>query len=483
MLSTLSSDPKIKPEDVTIAVVLALPREMTGAQVIFTDEEELDSSPNNGFGFTGFLCRIPAFYDSSCFHSVVLAVPPCTGNNHSAICVEQLFRKYDNLKHVILCGIAGGVPTQGNSEHDVHLGDIVVVNKGGVLQHDFGHDISPPKIKYLLEKQDNAVPPSLLFLRIDNSIHVDKEKGISPWKKRLDERLPLLAGLNPNYSRPNGGDDLNKYDQVVRGWFGKKTKKIVRDPQRDEPKVFYGRIASGNCLLKNPFRRDALRDEYSVLAVEMEAAGVAAACNGSGLDFTVVRGICDYCDSNKNDRWQHYAAAVAASYAYCVVERIPYDPSKMHKVDGKTSAYYSWLENINMEAAKPDSPSASSSTGLEYLLSNEIIEKYMPEVKPSRDDVADAQDMDADIILRQYIHEIKQVFASHDWNKLLKVANSAEDYLENNGPIVNKQLHAELLHEIARCYVSTMNLVDANEKNNNIAHARKLIDKAKGLIK
>lgn len=29
----------------------------------------------------------------------------------------------------------------------------------------------------------------------------------------------------------------------------------------------------------------------------------------------VIRGICDYADSHKNDRWQPYAAATAAAYA------------------------------------------------------------------------------------------------------------------------------------------------------------------------
>lgn len=29
----------------------------------------------------------------------------------------------------------------------------------------------------------------------------------------------------------------------------------------------------------------------------------------------VIRGICDYADSHKNDRWQQYAALTAAAYA------------------------------------------------------------------------------------------------------------------------------------------------------------------------
>jgi nucleoside phosphorylase len=37
----------------------------------------------------------------------------------------------------------------------------------------------------------------------------------------------------------------------------------------------------------------------------------------------VVRGICDYCDSHKNDRWQPYAALCAAAYARSLVEILP----------------------------------------------------------------------------------------------------------------------------------------------------------------
>jgi len=37
----------------------------------------------------------------------------------------------------------------------------------------------------------------------------------------------------------------------------------------------------------------------------------------------VVRGICDYCDDNKNDLWQGYAAVVAAAYTRALLELIP----------------------------------------------------------------------------------------------------------------------------------------------------------------
>jgi predicted benzoate:H+ symporter BenE len=42
----------------------------------------------------------------------------------------------------------------------------------------------------------------------------------------------------------------------------------------------------------------------------MEAAGVM-----NTFPCLVIRGICDYADSYKDKRWQHYAAATAAAYA------------------------------------------------------------------------------------------------------------------------------------------------------------------------
>jgi nucleoside phosphorylase len=42
----------------------------------------------------------------------------------------------------------------------------------------------------------------------------------------------------------------------------------------------------------------------------MEAAGLM-----NDFPCIVIRGICDYADSHKNDSWQEYAALVAAAYA------------------------------------------------------------------------------------------------------------------------------------------------------------------------
>jgi len=47
-----------------------------------------------------------------------------------------------------------------------------------------------------------------------------------------------------------------------------------------------------------------LREQFGTRAVEMEGSGVADATWSHGVGYLVVRGVCDYCDANKNDQWQ-----------------------------------------------------------------------------------------------------------------------------------------------------------------------------------
>ena len=91
----------------------------------------------------------------------------------------------------------------------------------------------------------------------------------------------------------------------------------------DRSRVFRGPIASSNTLLKDPVLRDYLQDQLRVKAVEMEGSGVADAlwCQ-NGFGYLVIRGTCDYCDSEKNTEWQNYAALIAAAYTRTVIERV-----------------------------------------------------------------------------------------------------------------------------------------------------------------
>ena len=80
----------------------------------------------------------------------------------------------------------------------------------------------------------------------------------------------------------------------------------------------FGTIASANVLMKDARFRNKLAAQYGVLCFETEAAGLM-----NNFPCLVIRGICDYSDTHKNDMWQGYGAAAAAAYAKQLLESIP----------------------------------------------------------------------------------------------------------------------------------------------------------------
>ncbi|KAF4880678.1 Vegetative incompatibility protein HET-E-1 [Colletotrichum siamense] len=91
------------------------------------------------------------------------------------------------------------------------------------------------------------------------------------------------------------------------------SQEIKRQPRSStEPVIHNGVIASGNSMVKDGVSRDEIlrRIDSNCICFEMEAAGLMRT-----FPCIVVRGVCDYADTHKNDRWQNYAAAAAAAYA------------------------------------------------------------------------------------------------------------------------------------------------------------------------
>ena len=69
--------------------------------------------------------------------------------------------------------------------------------------------------------------------------------------------------------------------------------------------------------MKDACIRDKLIIEKDVLCFEMEAAGLM-----NHFPCLVIRGICDYSDSHKNNVWQGYAAMTAAAYTKDLLYRM-----------------------------------------------------------------------------------------------------------------------------------------------------------------
>ena len=86
--------------------------------------------------------------------------------------------------------------------------------------------------------------------------------------------------------------------------------------------VHTGVVAAGDTLLKDPRVRDVIRDKFFALAIEMEAAGLRDAAYARHIEFIVVRGIVDYCDTFKADDYRAKASVSAAAVLKLLFETL-----------------------------------------------------------------------------------------------------------------------------------------------------------------
>jgi nucleoside phosphorylase len=284
---------------VTVGIVTALPEEYAAVQLMLRDVEDKASS-GTGAGqryATGF---IPAAGGDD--HSVALCLTH-PGNNSAAARATQLLTHCPNITTIVMVGIAGAIPNPTNAADHVRLGDIVISDLGGVFQYDYvkEHDT-------WTESRAVLKPPDARLVEAARLLSADLLIGKKPWLNHL----ALGAEV---FRRP-----LDSEDKLHDAEGNVVPHPSDSDRVEGEPRVFSGRIASGNVLLKNRAHRDRLRDDFKVKAVEMEGSGIADAAWSAARGYFVIRGTCDYCDKWKNDDWHKYAALVAAAYCRALLE-------------------------------------------------------------------------------------------------------------------------------------------------------------------
>jgi nucleoside phosphorylase len=293
----------LPPEQVTprIGIITALEKEFAAVEVLLENVRPYTSDRGARRRYT--LGEIRAADGGK--HSIALTMAD-QGNNKAAISAVHLYNDFPYVSEFIMVGIAGGVPYADKPDEHVRLGDIVV-SELGVVQYDFGKDTNE---KFLMK--DSPILPSARMVQAVKFLKVTHLKGTIPWLEHIERAVTRL----PEASRPKQPDILYSTSDSSAQI------RHPKDPKRrkGEPRVFYGLIASANMVLKNPVRRDKLRDEVGAKAVEMEGSGVADAAWSVDAGCLVIRGICDYCDSHKRDNWQEYAAVVAASYTKALLE-------------------------------------------------------------------------------------------------------------------------------------------------------------------
>lgn len=290
----------------TIGIVTALPIEYAAVTAVLSATGERVTVAGKGAGREYWTTSVPSTRSGN--HTVVVALAEM-GNNAAAIRASQMLEHFPSVESIIMTGIAAGIPHPDKVEDHVRLGDIVVSNKKGVIQYDFDKETQDGK-----EVRCSPVPPSAGLLEAARLLEAEREAHRYPWEKFIKIGQRQLKIKRP----PKTTDILTKSGDA------KATVVHPKDPERHgaQPRLFFGPIASANKLLKNPQTREFLRDRYGVKAIEMEGSGIADAAWTHGRGYLVVRGICDYADSLKGDRWQRYAALTAAAFTRCLIEHM-----------------------------------------------------------------------------------------------------------------------------------------------------------------
>jgi nucleoside phosphorylase len=312
----------------TVGWVSALAIEM-GAATAMLDEQHATLPRSRGDNNTYTLGSIGP-------HNIVLACLPSYGTTKAAAVANDMRRSFPNIGIGLMVGIGGGVPgggissSGGNDGADIRLGDVVVGDR--VVQYDIGKIVCGGRIERTGGSGTRPSPNLATAVQNLRGRHETQPSQVPSIVADMLKRYPLMAD---RYARPSVALDRlfeAAYDHPEGPGGGSpatceccNASRLLERPARsdDYPRIHYGKIASGNQVIKDGETRDRIARDVGAVCFEMEAAGIIDA----SLPCLAVRGISDYADSHKNKQWKGYAAATAAAYTKELLSIIPADRS------------------------------------------------------------------------------------------------------------------------------------------------------------
>ncbi|PWY73828.1 purine and uridine phosphorylase [Aspergillus sclerotioniger CBS 115572] len=356
-MATLEKSP-FANDEYTVGWVCALPIEFAAARGMIDEEHgQPQSAPAESDKNSYFLGSMGKF------KTVVACLPlHQLGSPHAVAAAKEMLFTFPKIRVGLLVGTGAGIPDIDN-DLDIRLGDVVIGSSpgsGGVIVYDFGK-IRDGEFESLsvLNRPPKALGTALGKLQ---ALHESRENMVAHYVEEMLVKHPLMR---KNYTHPGQSSD-RLFQANYRHVSGSKncnkceaSQHVEREPRLDEnPVIHYGTIASGNKVVKDAAVRDEIRDRHGAMCLDMEAAGLM-----NNFPCVVIRGIANYGDSHKNDRWQRFAAAAAAGCAKELMQHI-----QMNSLDGEPAAK-DLLSQVHDEIAKISSFAITGQTRqvLEWL--------------------------------------------------------------------------------------------------------------------
>ncbi|KAL8364524.1 hypothetical protein RB595_003687 [Gaeumannomyces hyphopodioides] len=332
--------PPIDRSGFHLAIICALRIESDAVRLLFDDIYEKKYGRETGDTNTYTTGRIGN-------HAVVLLLLPGMGMEASAAGARSLQSSYINIKLALIVGVCGGLPQVRG--RDAFLGDVIVSKS--IVNHNFGrrypdefvvrstedtlgqanNDIHG--LLELLEGEDElerlqrGAAANLVALQAA-ALEKKRKTSYSPPPDVADTMFPAeydhihhkedcdeCEADPPRFCEPASKLSCEEAGCETTRCAPRQNRQKER-PAELVPRVFMGRVACGNAVMKSGKHRDAVAEKHGVIAFEMEGAGA-----WKEVPCIVVKGICDYADSHKNKQWQNFAAATAASVAAAILDR------------------------------------------------------------------------------------------------------------------------------------------------------------------
>ncbi|EAQ93238.1 hypothetical protein CHGG_01473 [Chaetomium globosum CBS 148.51] len=370
------------PDYYGVAWIAALPIERAAAKAMLDEEH----APPTGF--------VRHQTDANVYtwgrvgeHNIVIAslAAGVYGTTSAATTASSLLASLPSIRVGLLVGIGGGI-ARPDEDYDIRLGDVVVSQPDGTTGGVYQYDLIKAKSGDRRERKGFLRPPPTVLLNALASIQADHESTDSKVPNFLQQMLKKNPKMNRRSKQSPGyihqGTDNDRLFQSscdhVPGpdCRGCDTADEVKRDARDttDPEIHYGTIASGNSLVKDAATRDRIVADVGVncICFEMEAAGLM-----NHFPCLVIRGICDYADSHKNDRWQRYASATAAAYAKELLAYVPV--AEVHETKRALEVLNQKLDSVQQTTAA----AKLATDSIQADLRTEKIERWLRPSDPS----------------------------------------------------------------------------------------------------
>lgn len=323
--------------DYTVGLICTSPIELA-ASTLMLDEKHPALRPRFLDGFT--LGQIGQ-------HNIVIIWLGSGEENATAVTYAEnkLLHEFPNIRFVLMAGFGGGAPTTPSDDpnKDIRLGDVVVGHSegnhgkrelfwikeiseltqsiGGVLKYGWEQVFEEGEFT---QRDFFNKPPAILTDAV-SELRLKSETVRSAISRHISDILTLRLRLRPKFQyQGHEHDELFEEDFQHKGKEGgcemcDKDRLVRREPRdTNDPVIHYGIIGSGPQDIWNSSTRERFRREQGILCLETMAYGLMP-----DVPCLVIRGICHYSDSHRNERWQRYAAATAAAYAKELLQIIP----------------------------------------------------------------------------------------------------------------------------------------------------------------